>query len=44
MKSDPEGLFGEDPLLRISCPRCGARHTVTREALEAYVVESESGK
>jgi molecular chaperone Hsp33 len=37
MKSDPEGLFGDDPLLRISCPRCGARHTITREALEAYV-------
>lgn len=37
MKSDPEGLFGEEALVRISCPRCGARHTVTREALEAYV-------
>jgi molecular chaperone Hsp33 len=37
MRSDPEGLFGEDPLVRISCPRCGARHTITREALEAYV-------
>ena len=23
MKSDPEGLFGEEPVLRISCPRCG---------------------
>ena len=37
MKSDPEGLFGDDPVLRISCPRCGARHTITREALEAYM-------
>lgn len=37
MRTDPDGLFGEDPVLRISCPRCGARHTVTREALEAYV-------
>jgi molecular chaperone Hsp33 len=37
MRSDAEGLFGEDDLVRISCPRCGARHTVTREALEAYV-------
>jgi molecular chaperone Hsp33 len=37
MKTDPEGLFGDDPVLRISCPRCGARHTITREALEAYV-------
>mgnify|MGYP000078053354 CR=1 FL=1 len=37
MRSDPEGLFGEEPVVRISCPRCGARHTITREALEAYV-------
>jgi len=37
MKTDPDGLFGDDPVLKISCPRCGARHTVTREALEAYV-------
>jgi hypothetical protein len=21
----------------MSCPRCGMRHTITREALEAYV-------
>jgi molecular chaperone Hsp33 len=41
MKSDPDGLFGDDPVLRISCPRCGARHTVTREALEAYVAAQE---
>ena len=39
MKTDPEGLFGDDPVLRISCPRCGARHTITREALEAYVTD-----
>ena len=37
MRTDPEGLFGEDPLVRISCPRCGARHTITREGLEAYI-------
>jgi molecular chaperone Hsp33 len=37
MRSDPAGLFGDEETLRISCPRCGARHVVTREALEAYV-------
>ena len=37
MRNDPEGLFGAEEVLRISCPRCGARHVVTREALEAYV-------
>ena len=40
MRTDPEGLFGEEDVLRMSCPRCGARHTVTREALEAYVAQS----
>jgi molecular chaperone Hsp33 len=37
MKHDPEGLFGEDPKIEIRCPRCGARHTVTREAMEAFI-------
>jgi molecular chaperone Hsp33 len=44
MKSDPEGLFGEDPVVRISCPRCGARHKITREALEAYVGAEDRGQ
>ena len=37
MKQDPEGLFGDDPKLEMRCPRCGARHTITREAMEAFV-------
>lgn len=37
MKEDPEGLFAGDPKVEIRCPRCGARHTITREALEAFV-------
>ena len=37
MRSDPTGLVGDDEVLRMSCPRCGARHTITREALEAYL-------
>lgn len=37
MRSDPEGLFGGEPSLRIGCPRCGARHLVTREALEGFM-------
>jgi molecular chaperone Hsp33 len=40
MKTDPKGLFGDEALIRISCPRCGALHTITREALEAYVSET----
>ena len=41
MRSDPADLFGEQDLLRISCPRCGALHMITRESLEAYVAESK---
>lgn len=37
MKHDPDGLFGGDPKVEIRCPRCGSRHTITREALEAHV-------
>lgn len=37
MKTDPQGLFGESAVITIQCPRCAARHAVTREALEAHV-------
>jgi molecular chaperone Hsp33 len=37
MRADAEGLFAGEESLRISCPRCGARHVVTREVLEAFV-------
>ncbi len=39
MRKDAQALFGDEDLIKISCPRCGARHTITREALEAYVAE-----
>lgn len=35
-KAGPENLFDGDEKLEIRCPRCGARHAVTREALEAF--------
>jgi molecular chaperone Hsp33 len=37
MVRDPEGLFGGEPSLRIGCPRCGARHVISREALEGFI-------
>jgi len=37
MKTDPEGLFQGEAVVTIQCPRCAARHSITREALEAYV-------
>lgn len=36
MKEDSQGLFGGDEKLEMRCPRCGARYTITREALEAF--------
>ncbi len=41
MRTDPEGLFGPDPTIRMSCPRCGARYVITREAMEAHVVSDD---
>jgi len=40
MKQDPEVLFGDEPKLEIRCPRCGGKHTITREALEAFVART----
>ncbi len=34
-RRDADALFEGDEVLRMSCPRCGARHAITREALEA---------
>jgi hypothetical protein len=37
MRQDAEGLFGGEAKIEIRCPRCAGRHTITREALEAFV-------
>lgn len=37
MRQSPDDLFGGDEKLEIRCPRCGARHAITREAMEAFV-------
>jgi molecular chaperone Hsp33 len=37
MKQDADALFGDEPVIRMSCPRCGARYMITREAMEAHV-------
>lgn len=39
MRNDPQGLFEDAPVVTINCPRCAARHAITREALEAYVAK-----
>lgn len=38
MRDDPDGLFAGEESITLNCPRCGARHLVTRETLEAYIV------
>lgn len=35
-RHNPEALFEGEEVLRMSCPRCGARHAITRESLEAF--------
>ena len=37
MRQDPTVLFGDAEKLEIRCPRCGARHAVTREAMVGFV-------
>lgn len=37
MLRDAGSLFGDEPAIRMSCPRCGARYTITRESMEAHV-------
>jgi molecular chaperone Hsp33 len=39
MRQDPVGLFGESEKVEIRCPRCAARHAITREAMEAFVAK-----
>ncbi len=39
-RAEGEGLFEGEPTVRMQCPRCGARFVVTREALEAYLMNS----
>jgi len=37
MLENPDELFGGGEKLEIRCPRCGARHVITRESLEAFI-------
>ena len=41
-QADADALFEDDPNIEIRCPRCGARHAVTREAMEAFVADPGS--
>lgn len=41
IRSDAGELFGDDAQIEIRCPRCAGRHTITREAMEAFVAGRE---
>jgi len=38
-RQDISDLFESDEKIEIRCPRCGARHTITREAMEAFLAK-----
>lgn len=40
MADDPEGLFGDDEVITVNCPRCAARYRVSRESMEAALAEA----
>lgn len=40
-RSDGDALFGDQATLEIRCPRCSARHLVTREAMEAFAATED---
>jgi molecular chaperone Hsp33 len=42
-KQDPEGIFAGEKQIEMRCPRCGARHKIGREALEAFI-SGQAGK
>jgi len=42
MRSDAEALFGGEETIQVNCPRCAAKYTVTREAMEARIAEKEA--
>jgi molecular chaperone Hsp33 len=36
-RADLADLFGESEIIYVQCPRCAASHTITREAMEAWL-------
>lgn len=41
-RADMQELFGDSNTIHVQCPRCAARHSLTREAMEAYLEQSGS--
>jgi molecular chaperone Hsp33 len=36
-RADLAGLFGDGEVIQVQCPRCAAAHSITREAMEAWL-------
>jgi molecular chaperone Hsp33 len=36
-----DSIFGKSEIIPAGCPRCGAKYSITREALEAFVKRDE---
>lgn len=41
-RADLADLFGDGELIHVQCPRCAASHTITREAMEAWLAAGNS--
>jgi molecular chaperone Hsp33 len=39
-RSDLAGLFGDEEIIQVQCPRCAATYSITREAMEAHLAGS----
>lgn len=39
MRENPDELFGSEEALRVECPRCAGRYTITRETMEAHIAD-----
>jgi molecular chaperone Hsp33 len=39
-RADMADLFGDSEVIHVQCPRCAAAHTITREAMEAWLAGS----
>jgi molecular chaperone Hsp33 len=37
-------LFGDGEVIQVQCPRCAANHTITREAMEAWLANAAQAK
>jgi len=39
-RNDIHELFGESEMIHVQCPRCAARHNLTRETMEAFLAQA----